>query len=190
MYIIVNRTKINFIFNGFKSCNHNSFQMAVVFLLLGTNLGAKLNNLHRAEDLINSNIGDLTNKSAVYQSPPWGFEHEEDFLNRAVQISTKFSADRLLDTIIDIEVFLGRKRAEKENGYLPRIIDIDILLYEDKIVSSDRLTIPHPRMHLRKFALVALNEIAEDKVHPVFGKTIGELLLLCDDNSVVRKLDE
>lgn len=163
--------------------------MAIAYLLLGSNLGQKLNNLRSAENEIYQRIGDLIQKSSIYKSPPWGFEHNENFLNQVLQINTQHSPDYLLEIILGIERELGRVRSIAKNVYLPRIIDIDILFYNGLIMETEKLVIPHPRLHLRKFTLVPLQEIAPDLVHPVLEKTINELHTMCNDDSEIIKLE-
>lgn len=163
--------------------------MAVAYLLLGSNLGMKIENLHSAENEISHNIGIIIKKSSIYQSPPWGFEHKEYFLNQVLQIKTQQSPEELLNTILNIEKNSGRIRSHESKTYQPRKIDIDILFYDRAIIKTDKLVIPHPRLHLRKFTLIPLHEIAPDLIHPIYKKTINELLQLCIDTSKVKKLD-
>lgn len=162
--------------------------MAETYLLLGSNLGQKLQNLHFAEEKIGLEIGNVLKKSSIYQSPPWGFQHDEDFLNQVLLIETHYSPERLLDNILQIEKESGRIRSAEKDVYLPRLLDIDILFYDKLIVENQKLIIPHPRLHLRKFTLEPLHEIAPDLIHPVFNKTVHELLTLCADKSEITKL--
>jgi 2-amino-4-hydroxy-6-hydroxymethyldihydropteridine diphosphokinase len=160
--------------------------VAEIFLLLGSNLGKKRENLFSAEQKIYFRAGDLLKKSSVYQSPPWGFQHDEDFLNQILQVDTPYPPDELLEILLQIELNMGRKRPAEVKEFSPRSIDIDILFYENKIINTHKLVIPHPRMHLRRFTLEPLNEIAPGLVHPVLKKTIRELLELCEDTSEVK----
>lgn len=163
--------------------------MAITYLLLGSNLGQKIENLRSAELEICLKIGSLVKKSSIIQSPPWGFEHKEDFLNQVLQIETRYSPFELLNAILSIEKKLGRIRFLETKEYLPRIIDIDILFYDSLIIESENLIIPHPQLHLRRFTLTPLYEIAPELIHPVLEKTIRELLKLCSDNSEIKKLE-
>jgi 2-amino-4-hydroxy-6-hydroxymethyldihydropteridine diphosphokinase len=162
--------------------------MAIIYLLLGSNLGNKIRNLSLAEELIGENIGKLRQKSSLYQSPPWGFDHKEDFLNQVLQIESEYSPERVLEKIIEIEKYMGRKRPVKSGLYLPRIIDVDILFYNDLIQETPSLTIPHPQLHLRRFTLIPLNEIAPDFIHPVLKLSVHDLLESCYDRSKVKQL--
>jgi 2-amino-4-hydroxy-6-hydroxymethyldihydropteridine diphosphokinase len=162
--------------------------VTVTYLLLGSNLGNKLQYLHNAEIEISSCVGKIIKKSSMYQSPPWGFKHADFFLNRVLQIETQQTPDELLDTILEIEKKSGRIRLPKSKTYQSREIDIDILFFDNIIINTGKLEIPHPRLHLRKFTLVPLLEITPDLIHPVYKKTIYELLKLCKDNSEVKKL--
>jgi 2-amino-4-hydroxy-6-hydroxymethyldihydropteridine diphosphokinase len=155
------------------------------FLLLGSNEGNRLEILNRALQAIRHKTGKILLTSSVYESEPWGFDADRYFLNLVIQISTELTAGAVLRKIQETEHTLGRVRNSK--GYASRKIDIDILFYDDDIVEEPELQIPHPRLHERMFTLILLNEICPDKIHPVFGKTISELLAECTDNLVVKK---
>lgn len=138
--------------------------------------------LRQAQQLINDEIGIVLRCSHVYESKAWGFTAAEDFKNQAMVVDTDLSPGELLAAIQDIERKLGRDREseaqeKKRSGepYSSRIIDIDILFYDDLRVDTADLTIPHPLMHERDFVLAPLSEIAPKKVHPVLGKTIEQL---------------
>lgn len=186
---MVIRTKINPIFIGYKRSSNISAKVAETYLLLGSNLGQKLQNLHFAEEKICLEIGSVLKKSSIYQSPPWGFQHDEDFLNQVLLIETQNSPERLLNTILNIEKKLGRTRSSEKHVYLPRLLDIDILFYDRLIIENQKLIIPHPRLHLRRFTLEPLHEIAPDLIHPVFNKTVRELLTVCADENEITKLE-
>ena len=112
--------------------------------------------------------------SSLYENPPWRVDNiEGEYINMVLKISTTFSPNELMDDMNQIEFDLGR---ENKNKKLPRTIDIDLLLYEDKIINTKTLTIPHPLMHIRSFVLIPLNEIDSQTIHPIEQKTIGELL--------------
>jgi 2-amino-4-hydroxy-6-hydroxymethyldihydropteridine diphosphokinase len=145
-----------------------------VYLSLGSNLGDKIKNLQSAINLIDTNIGDVLSISNVYQTKSEGFKGD-DFFNCCICIVTNLSPNFLLDKILEIELIEGRIRSSS-NGYESRLIDIDILLYEDRIINENNLSIPHPRMHLRNFVLYPLSEIAMSKIHPKCNDTIGKLL--------------
>jgi len=156
-----------------------------LFLLLGSNLGDKKKQLNKAQHLIREMIGPVTMHSSIYETEPWGFSSKDKFLNRALKVSTFFSPEKVMTNIHEIEKTFGRER--NQEGYSSRTMDIDILFYDDLILISDDLKIPHPLLHNRKFVLIPLNEIAPRHIHPISGKTIKELLAECKDTKDVRK---
>lgn len=131
------------------------------YLSLGTNLGDKENNLLSAISEIERRIGPVRAQSAFLATEPWGFDSQNTFLNAAIRIETKFSPIELLDETQQIERDLGRKHKSVNGQYHDRIIDIDILLYDDLHISTPRLTIPHPHMHERDFVIIPLKEIIQ-----------------------------
>jgi 2-amino-4-hydroxy-6-hydroxymethyldihydropteridine diphosphokinase len=159
--------------------------MKIVFLGIGSNLGDRKNNLDNAVGKIDEYIGKVVASSSIYETEPWGFEVEEEFLNMVVKVETRLEPSGMLGRILMIEALLGRIRSEKQ--YSSRVIDIDILLYEGLVLEELTLKIPHPLMHKRRFVLVPLCEIEPEIVHPVMKKTVKTLLELCTDNSNVRK---
>jgi 2-amino-4-hydroxy-6-hydroxymethyldihydropteridine diphosphokinase len=143
------------------------------YLLLGTNLGDQLKNLKQAKDLILRNVGFLIESSSIYQTAPWGIQNQPLFLNQVIRIETDLPPLDLLGAIANIEKEMGRKRYIKWES---RLIDIDILFYDNIIIESDQLTIPHREIQNRRFTLVPMNEIASNEIHPVLKKTIDKLL--------------
>jgi len=160
--------------------------MKKVFLGLGTNLGDREKNLQGALEKIAEFIGIIVSRSSVYETEPWGFQSSDQFLNMVIGVETNLNPSGLLGRLLMIESLLGRVRDGKQ--YSSRIIDIDILLYGSQKVDTLSLKIPHPRMLERKFVLVPLCEIAPDFVHPVFGKSMTELLKECKDEGSIKKL--
>lgn len=158
--------------------------MSIAYLLSGSNLGNRAGNLQRAVSFIQRGAGNIS-CSPVYESPSWGFEHPIPFLNQVIELQTSLSPSSLLHMLLKIERECGRTRSG--NGYEARTLDIDILFYDDIIIDSAELSIPHPRLHLRRFALMPLSVIAPDLKHPVTGKSIRELLNECPDDSIVTE---
>ena len=157
--------------------------MARVALLLGGNQGDVKRTLQTAQQLVNSRVGAVLRCSHRYESEPWGFPAAERFSNQALDVSTDLTPHDVLDACQRIERELGRNRAaeavEKARtgvNYTSRPIDIDILFYDDEVIDSERLTVPHPLMGEREFALVPLCEIMRQRRHPVTGRTVGEML--------------
>ncbi|HBX52746.1 MAG: 2-amino-4-hydroxy-6-hydroxymethyldihydropteridine diphosphokinase [Bacteroidetes bacterium RIFOXYA12_FULL_35_11] len=159
--------------------------MVQVFLLLGSNIGDRKKTLETACNAINTEAGEILKMSAIYETEPWGYQSELKYLNQVIQINTNLSPIELLQKIHKIEEDMGRIR--KAGAYSDRTIDIDILFYDDIIISDKELQIPHPRLHERKFTLIPLYEIAPDFIHPVFKKRIEELILVCKDKSFIKK---
>ena len=154
--------------------------MNVVYLLLGSNLDDRSASLNQARKKISSKIGRITRESSIYESEPWGFQADKYFLNQVIRIETDFAPSEILQEILNIELILGRKR-HTSRRYSSRLIDIDILFFNDEIIREDNLTIPHPGIPERMFTLLPLSEIDNSFIHPVSCKTIGELIRECAD---------
>ncbi len=157
--------------------------MARAILLLGGNQGDVKRTLQTAQQLINARIGAVLHCSHRYESEPWGFDGGARFSNQALEVSTDLAPVEVLDALQTIERELGRNRAaetlEKARTgapYVSRPIDIDIIFYDDEVIDTERLRVPHPRLAEREFALVPLCEIVRSRRHPVSGLTVGEML--------------
>lgn len=156
--------------------------MAKAILITGGNVGDMKPRLRQAQQLVNNDIGVVLRCSHTYDSKAWGFESEQDFKNQAMVVDTDLSPEELLAAVRDIEQKLGRDRTMEEEEkvrtgqpYSSRIIDIDIIFYDDIVMKTPELTIPHPLMQDRDFVLTPLAEIAPIKMHPVFGKSVEQL---------------
>ena len=154
--------------------------MVKVYLLLGGNLGDKKKVFSEARERLSKLTGEITAQSSVYETEPWGFNSEDLFWNQVLEIRTELSPEILLSRTQKIESDLGR--IPKTDQYVSRVIDIDILFYGNQIINLEKLVVPHPRIQDRKFALVPLCEINPDLQHPVFQKSIRQLLEECEDN--------
>jgi 2-amino-4-hydroxy-6-hydroxymethyldihydropteridine diphosphokinase len=159
--------------------------MNKAYLLTGGNEGDRFLHMQQARTNIELICGQLLLVSSIYETAPWGKTDQPDFLNQVILIDTRFNPEELLKSILSIEENGGRKRTVKN---APRTIDIDILFYNDLILEKPGLTIPHPRIAIRRFVLEPLNEISPEFVHPVLGKTIRQLLLECKDELGVKKI--
>lgn len=155
-----------------------------IYLLLGSNLGDKKNNLKMACDGMSS-IGEITRRSSFYATAAWGNTAQDDFLNQAIELNTALPPHQLLEQLLAIETSLGRIRTEK---WGPRTIDIDILFYRDEIINTATLRVPHPEIQNRRFALAPMNELAPGLLHPVLKRSIQDLLTHCPDASSVEKI--
>jgi len=153
-------------------------------LCLGSNLGKREELIVNAVTLIARKCGKITKQSGLYETEAWGSDSERAYLNKVLEINTELAPLSLLKEILKIERELGRERTADRNA--DRLIDIDILFYNNLITEGKELSIPHPRLHERRFVLVPLNEIAPSLVHPVFNKTVQNLLEHCSDRLEVN----
>ncbi|MCL2038982.1 MAG: 2-amino-4-hydroxy-6-hydroxymethyldihydropteridine diphosphokinase [Bacteroidetes bacterium] len=153
-------------------------------LSIGSNIGNKKKNIENAIYLLHNNYNiTMLNVSNFYETEPFGYKNQNWFLNIVLIADTDLSPHNLLIACKKIEANLGRKQTTK---WAERTIDIDILMYSDMILDTADLTIPHQYMHLRNFVLIPLNSIAPDTIHPIFSKTISQLLIECPDTSAVK----
>ncbi|NDW08682.1 2-amino-4-hydroxy-6-hydroxymethyldihydropteridine diphosphokinase [Dysgonomonas sp. 520] len=151
-----------------------------VYLGLGTNLGDKKNNISRAISNIENKIGEVVSVSGLYETDPQGFNSDNMFINAACHVRTAMSAEEVLFATQEIEKKMGRTLKSVNRVYSDRIIDIDILMYDDLVYESDILVLPHPHLHERDFVITPLSDIASSVLHPVLKKTIEELKTLND----------
>lgn len=158
--------------------------MAEVFLSLGSNIGDRASYLAQSVDEISIHIGLIIKQSALYETAAWGFVSQA-FLNQVIFVKTSLSPDNLMDNCLEIERKLGRQRVS-DSGYAPRVIDIDVLFYNNLVYSSPSIQVPHPLLHERRFVLVPFCEIAPEFIHPVLHKSVIELLAECLDLSAVE----
>lgn len=159
--------------------------MNVAYLCLGGNIEKRETYLKNALTAINAEIGNIISQSAVYETEAWGVENQLPYLNICIKLSTNMDELSLLNACLNIESKNGRVR-NATNQYASRTIDIDILCFNQSVLNQNELIIPHPRLHLRRFVLKPLSEIAADYIHPVINKTIAELSEICDDQSQVQ----
>lgn len=159
--------------------------MLTAILLLGSNFGDRKAFLENAIDQLEQKTGKIISTSSIYETAAWGVENQQNYLNQVVVLQTEFYPFGLLKSILEIEKEMGRT---SKGDYQPRTLDIDILFYENLRLQSENLIIPHPRLHLRKFTLIPLNELLPDFIHPEFKKSTQELLKTCEDTLEVTKL--
>ena len=159
--------------------------MTVAYLLTGSNLGEREEFLQQACELISMRAGRCKGISSLYETAPWGKTDQPPFLNQAIELETLLPAQELIRLLLEIEIELGRIRAEK---YGPRTIDIDILLYGNKIIDEPQLQIPHPQLANRRFALLPLLELNPELIHPITRVTLKDLLEQCPDQGLVHQL--
>ncbi len=159
-----------------------------VYLLLGGNKGDVLKAFAKASALLAERLGSILCVSPCYQTEPWGMESDHMFVNQALCLSSKHHPMEMIQIILNIEKELGRTRTNM--GMESRSIDVDILFIDEMIISEPGLEVPHPRLHLRRFALQPLSDIAPDLVHPIFGISIHDLTERCYDPLHVMRLPE
>lgn len=163
--------------------------MGIAYLLSGSNQGDRAGYLQSAATYLRKDAGELLECSHIYESASWGFDHPSPFLNQAIKLKTFLKPEELLDVLHRIEALCGRKRTG-DDEIEARTLDIDILFYDDLVLETSVLTLPHPRIHLRRFALKPLMEVAPDHIHPLLKKSVSQLLEECSDDGVVMKFRE
>lgn len=157
-------------------------------ILLGGNIGDVLNTFQATHNDMSQEIGKVIRCSSVYQSQSWGFSTETPFLNQVCEIDSELDANEVMKRLLRIEEKNGRKRDLQAEGYQSRRLDLDILFINDEIINTTQLTVPHPRLHLRNFTLVPLNELMPEYLHPVLKKNIRSLLKESPDNAIITRL--
>ena len=156
------------------------------YLLLGSNLGNKENNLGTARNHISSSVGTIIKISSIYNSEAWGFTDQPAFLNQVLQVETSLNPQQLLREILNIEILMSRIRTNK---WRERTIDIDILYYEDLVINDEALTIPHQEIPNRRFTLIPLCEIAPKEIHPILNISNSDILEKTADVLGVEKIN-
>ncbi|HVQ30239.1 MAG TPA: 2-amino-4-hydroxy-6-hydroxymethyldihydropteridine diphosphokinase [Vicinamibacteria bacterium] len=160
-------------------------ERAKAFVALGANLGEREAQIERALLLLSEHVKAIPRRSSLYLTEPVGGPPQDWYVNAVAELDTELSPEELLRASLEVERAMGRVRTVKDG---PRTIDIDLLLEGSLVRDTETLVLPHPRMHLRRFVLVPLCEIAPSAMHPTLGLTMSELLARCPDTSVVRPL--
>lgn len=159
--------------------------MPIVFLLTGGNIGNTNLELSKAASMIHERVGLVRKASEIYRTEPWGNPNQQYFLNQVLEVESVMKPGDIMNTLLAIEQEMGRVRGKK---WEPRVIDIDMLLYDNLILESDTLTLPHPHLHERNFVLAPLAELAPDLIHPVLQLSIAQLLQQSADKGMVEKM--
>lgn len=154
---------------------------------IGTNTGNRLKNLEHALNKLHFKVGEVLKTSSVYKTQPWGFESKRWFYNAVFVLKSSCVPQILMQKLLEIEKEMGRVRGE--NGYTDRCIDLDIILFDDCIISSKQLILPHPKMHERLFVLLPLQEVMPQWIHPILKKNIEEMIRDCGDHGMVYRLE-
>jgi 2-amino-4-hydroxy-6-hydroxymethyldihydropteridine pyrophosphokinase len=161
--------------------------MNKTYLLIGTNEGNRLQHLNNAKFLIEQKVGKIISASSIYETAAWGKHDQPDFLNQVVRVDTLLTAQTCMQEILLIENAMGRIRTKKND---PRIIDIDILFFNNETINQTGLIVPHPELQNRRFVLIPMNELSPDLVHPGLHQSISYLLSTCKDDLPVRIFKE
>jgi len=157
---------------------------SIIYLSLGTNLGNRSLNLKNSIASIEKKVGIIKRQSCIYQTKAWGVINQPDFLNMVLEVQTSLTPQVVLETVLSIETEMGRVRERK---WYTRLIDIDLLFYEDLIIEESNLIVPHPYLHLRNFVLQPLLDLVPLLVHPIMKKTVLQLVVECGDELPVKK---
>ena len=155
------------------------------YLILGSNIGDRISNIETAVNKIRTNVGEVVRASSIYLTEPWGHKEQAAFYNHVVEIKTELDAFETLNKLLAIEESMGRVRKKK---WAERIIDIDILYFDDQVISQENLSIPHPGIPDRRFVLIPLCELIPDHIHPVLNVSNTDLLKVTKDHLGVKKV--
>ena len=158
-----------------------------IIILLGGNIGDTAGLFRSAADAFIARGYELEKTSSLYRSEAWGYESANPYLNQVIILNREIEAEEVLNDALEIEKELGRVRIE-DGEYHDRPIDVDILYLDDKVLKTERLEVPHPRLHLRNFTLLPLEEILPDFIHPLLKKDHKSLVLLCPDQNSVERI--
>ena len=159
--------------------------MSNVYIILGSNLGDQLSNLQEACSFLKAKSIKVIASSPIYRTKAWGNVNQDDFLNVILNVETKLDANQLLNELLAIEILMGRVRGQLQ--WMPRLIDIDILYFNDEIIQLPNLKIPHPYIAERRFTIIPLNDLAPNFIHPKLNLSNNKLLQKCEDKSEVVK---
>lgn len=160
--------------------------MHKAYILLGSNRGRRRDYLNKAKRLVAANSGTILKESSIYETAAWGKTDQKAFLNQVIVITTNLAAEKLMQSLLDIEQQLGRIRTEK---FGPRTIDLDILFFDELVMKSKLVTLPHPAIQDRRFVLVPLAELSPRKMHPIYKQTVTALLKKCTDTLAVIPIE-
>lgn len=162
--------------------------MNIVYFSIGTNKGNRINNIQKALQLIEEKIGVINLKSSIYENPPLGFEADMNFFNLCIELETKLSPEEVLEESQNIESIVGRTN-KSSIEYASREIDLDIIFFNDLVISSNKLTIPHQHYKNRRFVLKPLSEIAGNFKDPLSKLSVEKLLSICSDNNILKAVE-
>ncbi len=150
--------------------------MKKVYISLGANLGNRIQTIERAYERINLTCGRIIQKSSFYKTPPWGFASDQEFINSVIAIETELDVFELLQFLKEIELSMGRNPRKKAGNYEDRLIDLDIIDYDQIVLETEFLKLPHDKMHLRNFVVIPLAEISPNWTHPITYESISYII--------------